>query len=419
MTPENRREQRQGKAHAQQAEPSDPPPPPADPGATLALAAEQGSEPAAARNRFGRRASAEAPASDRPARSFGNRLWDELRAMYASRVVRFMVAGSLALLLATMLYSFVTHAPFDAAAASAGNASAECVGGPGDPGLGGRPGGRDCLNGASASRYVDRSYRALHMLPTGTMATAVVFAVLSFMIAVLWAGLSGRRRTGAAGPSDSAGSAPFVTGLAAVLLLSLLLATAAQAIHLAAGSLTASFRGTFDSIPADFWPSLMMEAGRGVLLACFFAALAWGLTVLVRTTTAALAIAFSYAVAFEILLSTQRWWGPYLISQNVTGWLWPRGIDILVQRDASDGGAQERVVHLGAVSTGIYFLVLCAVLLGAAYWASRRLATSAPESAPRASHGGELPEPRSAPARETSSGKVARAPAVPRSRGKA
>lgn len=198
----------------------------------------------------------------------------------------------------------------------------------------------DCREawGSSPTEYAERvglsySYRAADMIPPGVIGVAVAFAAVSFLLGATAIGADWSAKTLPGLLTWEPRRIRFLlVKLLALLLFVVPLAVLAQALHLGVAALTADLRGTWQGLPATFWPDLWRTIGRGVALAAIFATAGYALTAALRYTAATIGLAFGYLVVVEVMFTSNfapNRWSQWVLSVNVDGWLAQGGTDLV------------------------------------------------------------------------------------------
>jgi ABC-type transport system involved in multi-copper enzyme maturation permease subunit len=310
----------------------------------------------------------------------GGLLRAELRRLRLRRLLLLLVAGFLVLLLGSLVLQFLSHSRDDASSRARAEALAVqerefCLREQQDAAV--PPEARPPSCELSAESYdLDPRYDVGNTLPAESAGAAGVFAMLAFILGASAIGAEWSARTLSALLVWEPRRLRVLSAKLAALLLGVsAVAAGTQLVVIARGSLTGWLRGTFANVPAapgNFWAVLSLQAGRGVLLALATATLGFALGTLLRSTAAALGLAFGYFAGGEILLRAAREsWTPWLLSTNIDAWLEPGGLDIQLLRpgarqDAAFDPSSFVTVNVSNAEAGLYLLALVLVLFGAA-----------------------------------------------------
>ncbi|MGB9375665.1 MAG: hypothetical protein WCA82_16065 [Jiangellales bacterium] len=109
----------------------------------------------------------------------------------------------------------------------------------------------------------------------------------------------------------------FMTRLAVLLTLSLVLAVTAIALATALGSGVVSVRGTWDGFGSEGWTSLVGYQARLLPLVMLATAAGFGLAMIARSTGFALGVAAGYLAVVESAAQIWRWGSQWLVQTNV------------------------------------------------------------------------------------------------------
>jgi ABC-type transport system involved in multi-copper enzyme maturation permease subunit len=165
---------------------------------------------------------------------------------------------------------------------------------------------------------------------SGAMAFAAAAAVLAFLIGATWIGAEWSTRSIVALLFWVPNRLKVVgTKLGVLALAATLLGVVAQLSWLLMAWILQSLVGADREPPAGFWPDLLAEQGRSVVLTVLVGLLGFGLANLIRNTGAALGIGFVYFAIVENALRivapmSDRW----LLSTNAVALVLPGGTRI-------------------------------------------------------------------------------------------
>jgi hypothetical protein len=164
----------------------------------------------------------------------------------------------------------------------------------------------------------------------GAMGVAAAAAVLAFLMGATWIGAEWSSRSIVALLFWVPNRLKVVgTKIGVLALATLLLGVAAQLSWLLMAWILQSLVGTDRALPDDFWPDLLAEQGRSVLLTVLIGLLGFGLANLIRNTGAALGVGFVY---FAIVENAIRIFEPmadrWLLSTNAVALVLPGGTRI-------------------------------------------------------------------------------------------
>ena len=337
---------------------------------------------------------AAAPTPDAPgsALPLGGLLRAELRRLRLRRLLVLAVAVYLVLMLAGMALSFFTSSADQGIARAQAEevyqqSLAECERSRPEPGE--LPPGETlppCTELVPSAeeflRFNDPRYRVVEQLPTDVQTSAGIFAVLAFVLGASAIGAEWAARTL---PSlltwEPRRVRVLLVKLAALLIAVTGVAVLVQALTLGAGWLTGTLRGTFEgvsAVPGGFWGPLLLQCGRGVVLAGLVAACAFAVTAVLRHTAAALGLAFGYFVFLENAVRALRpHWEQWLLTSNVLGWLGRGGYSTQVLRPGAerDGNIDDTDYLTIVVTNGeaaLYLFALTGALLALALVVFRR-----------------------------------------------
>lgn len=240
-----------------------------------------------------------------------------------------------------------------------------------------------CEQIGSENFFSDPRYNVAAALPGGVAATAGTFAVLAFVIGA-----------SAVGAEWSAKTLPgllaweprrlrvLLAKLAALALVVTLAATLMQVLTIGAGALTGSQRGTFADVPAvpgGFWPALLLQSGRGVVLALIGAVLGFAIATFTRSTGAVLGLAVAYFALGEIgLRGFRERWSPWFYTTNAIAWMQRGGLELQflkpgVNRESDMIGSSDFYqVHVTNAEAGLYLLAIAGAALALAMVLFRR-----------------------------------------------
>jgi hypothetical protein len=228
--------------------------------------------------------------------------------------------------------------------------------------------------------YDDPRYRAADNLPAVVLSVTMAAAMLAFILGASSGGAEWSSRS----MTLQLLWEPRRLRLLSLKWTALALVTAATtvvalALGVALGAVTASLRGTWEGVDAglsmdggevlgDFWPQLLLTAGRGTLLVVLAASFAYAIAMLVRSTGAALGTAFVYFAVVEnaVRLALSRFGSePWMLSTNALAFVIPGGLEV-PGRELSPGEVDESADYIGAVvvelTNGRAFLTLLAYL---------------------------------------------------------
>lgn len=214
----------------------------------------------------------------------------------------------------------------------------------------------------------------------GALGVAGGFAALLFLVGVTSGGADWAAKTMPALLFwEPRRSRVLLTKLAVVAGVAAAVAALAQAVWVGLASALVSARGDWSARPDRFWPDLLAQQGRGVLLGVLAACAGFALAMLVRNTGAALGLAFVYLAVLEnalrgFLPSTR----PFLLADNIGGLMTPGGVDVVTSKDRyldEVGGVTEvtqAIVHLSNQRSGLTLLAGLAIAVGLALVTFRR-----------------------------------------------
>lgn len=212
----------------------------------------------------------------------------------------------------------------------------------------------------------------------GALAIGVATAALLFVIGATWVGAEWSARTMMAllfwetRRLRVLGTKAFVLAVAAALV-----AAFAQLVWAGSAYLIADTRGVTGPLPPDFWADAAATGGRTVLLGTLAALLGFAVAHLIRSTGAALGVAFVYFAIVETAVQSFRpGWSPWLLTVNAAALVLDGGTTVFVPGTAVDDTTGQVVEYTERVVTnlhgGLVFggATLVLVLLGA--WLFRR-----------------------------------------------
>jgi ABC-2 family transporter protein len=199
-------------------------------------------------------------------------------------------------------------------------------------------------------------------LPGGSLAVAMASAALLFLV--------GATAAGADWSSKAIVGLLFweprrLRVLGAKLLSSLALAAVvavvAQVVWLLAGTALARTRGTTD-VPGGFWPDLLAQDVRAVVLALMTSTLGFGLAFLARSTGAALGLGFLYfAVIENAVRGVRPGWSQYLFGENAGALVQQGGARVFLPTQGPV--VEETFVQLSNTRGALTLLLYCALVL--------------------------------------------------------
>jgi hypothetical protein len=168
----------------------------------------------------------------------------------------------------------------------------------------------------------------------------------------------------------------FGTRLLAISLFVAGVAVVTQAIALGLGALTVSLRGTWTSPPLDpngwgipeqhFWRDLLSLQARGVLVVVLAAVLAASIAMLTRHTAGLLGVLLGWFVVVENAVRAlfyDRGWPRWLVIENITAFLVPRGQRFQFGETFDRGQYVPRVVHVSNLEALLYLGLVTAVFV--------------------------------------------------------
>ena len=172
-----------------------------------------------------------------------------------------------------------------------------------------------------------RPFAAAEQFASGATATAVGFAALLFLVGVTAGGAEWAAKTMSALLFWEPRRVRVVlVKLAVVMAVAVLVAVVAQLVWVGIAALASEFRGTWEGRAPDFLTELVGVQARGVLLGALAAAGGFALAMIVRSTGAALGIAFVYlAVVENAVRGFVPRARPFLLGENVAALLNPAG----------------------------------------------------------------------------------------------
>lgn len=214
-------------------------------------------------------------------------------------------------------------------------------------------------------------YSVVDQLGDGITGTAATFAVLAFLLGATSIGADWSAKTLPGALTWEPRRLRLLLGRLAALLGAVTgAAILAQGVHLLGAVAMARYRGTYTGVAqvVEFWPGAYAQMGRGVLLAGFFATAGFAIAVLLRSTAAALGVAFAYLTLGEILLRGVRpSLTPWLVSHNLDAWMSRGGADVTyfaeTQTRTGEFEYQDITVHLSTQRGGAYLLLGCLAML--------------------------------------------------------
>jgi len=255
------------------------------------------------------------------------------------------------------------------------------------------PAGADPSNycGESPDQYLTvyafmdaKPYRAAEYLLPVVLTVSVASAMLAFLIGASTGGAewSSRSMTLQLLWEPRRLRLLFTKWLALAIVM-LLTAIVNLVIGIGLAAATTSLRGTWDGLPAEFWPDIYGAAARGAVLIVFAATVAYAISMLVRNTGGSLGVGFVYFAVAELGLRVGlAKYGPdvYLLSANVAAWLARNGLDVPgpENQKASNGQGMEgdmysvAMVHLSNLHGLAVMTCYLAVLVLPAVWSFRR-----------------------------------------------
>jgi hypothetical protein len=203
----------------------------------------------------------------------------------------------------------------------------------------------------------------------GAMATAVVTAVLAFLIGATWIGAEWSSRSLVALLFWVPNRLTVLgTKIAVLALAAAVIGAVAQAAWLAMAWLLDASAGSGRELPAGFWGELLAAQGRAVVLTVLVALIGFGLANLTRNTGAALGVAFVYFAILEgalgafVGVAAQRW----SLAVNSVALVLPGGTRIY------DYSAEYTVEPPSSLITnlhgGLVVGVYAAVIVGVGAW---------------------------------------------------
>jgi ABC-type transport system involved in multi-copper enzyme maturation permease subunit len=165
---------------------------------------------------------------------------------------------------------------------------------------------------------------------SGAMAFAAFAAVLAFLIGATWIGAEWSTRSIVALLFWVPDRLRVVsTKIGVLALATAILGVIAQLSWLLMAWILQSLVGADAALPAGFWPDLLAEQGRSVLLTVLVGLIGFGLANLIRNTGAALGVGFVY---FAVLENALRIFAPpsdrWLLSTNAVALVLPGGTRI-------------------------------------------------------------------------------------------
>lgn len=178
----------------------------------------------------------------------------------------------------------------------------------------------------------------------------------------------------------------------AIAAFTAVVAVVAQAAGFALGALSVQLRGTWQPSPppgedvpfapaaiigpANFWRDLVSLQVRGVGLVVLVALIAAAVTMMTRHTAALLGLAFGWVAVVENavrILLTSRGWSRWLLTENVTAYLFPGGRELVTRRVMTgEGSYSEQRVLVSNLDALLYLGVITAVLVVASGLLLRR-----------------------------------------------
>lgn len=191
--------------------------------------------------------------------------------------------------------------------------------------------------------YDDPRYRAVDNLPAVVVAVTMAAAMLAFILGASSGGAEWSSRSMTLQLLWEPRRLRLLSlKWAALALVTTATTVVALAFGLALGAVTTSLRGTWEGTDAglsmdggeavgDFWPQLVLTAGRGALLVVLAASFAYAIAMLVRNTGAALGTAFVYFAVVEnaIRLALFRFGSePWMLSTNALAFIVPGGVEV-------------------------------------------------------------------------------------------
>jgi hypothetical protein len=164
----------------------------------------------------------------------------------------------------------------------------------------------------------------------GAMAAAAAAAAMAFLIGATWIGAEWSTRSIVALLFWVPARLTVVGMKIGVLLLATaFLGVIAQLGWLLTATILRSLVGADRELPADFWPDLLAQQGRSVLLTVLAGLLGFGLANLIRSTGAALGVGFVYfAIVENTLRIVEPTWDRWLLSTNAVALVLPGGTRI-------------------------------------------------------------------------------------------
>ena len=199
----------------------------------------------------------------------------------------------------------------------------------------------------------------------GAMGFAAAAAVLAFLIGATWIGAEWSTRSIVALLFWVPNRLKVVGTKIGVLALAMfVLGVVAQLAWLLMAWILGSLVGVDRDPPVDFWPDLLAEQGRSVLLTVLIGLLGFGLANLIRNTGAALGVGFVYFAIVEMALrvfepTLDRW----LLSTNAVALVLPGGTRVYdyTAPEAQFGEAPSFLVtnlHGGLVVTAFVTVIV-------------------------------------------------------------
>jgi ABC-type transport system involved in multi-copper enzyme maturation permease subunit len=164
----------------------------------------------------------------------------------------------------------------------------------------------------------------------GSMAVAATAAAMAFLIGATWIGAEWSTRSIVALLFWVPARLTVVGMKIGVLVLATaVLGVIAQLGWLLMAAILRSLVGADRELPADFWPDLLAQQGRSVLLTVLAGLLGFGLANLIRNTGAALGVGFVYfAIVENALRIVEPTWDRWLLSTNAVALVLPGGTRI-------------------------------------------------------------------------------------------
>jgi ABC-type transport system involved in multi-copper enzyme maturation permease subunit len=223
-----------------------------------------------------------------------------------------------------------------------------------------------------------QSFDLADYLQPGAVAVGAAVAALAFVVGATWIGAEWSARTMMALLFWETRRLRVLGAKTAVLVaVTAVVAALAQLAWALSAVLLAKTRGSTAGLPKGFWGDVAALGGRSVLLAVFTALLGMGVAHLIRSTGAALGVAFVYFAVLETAVGSFRpGWQEWLLATNAVALVTKGGLTISVPSRTVDSASGQFVEftdkNISNLHGGLVIGTVVLLLLGVGGWLFRR-----------------------------------------------